>query len=32
MQAVGLINDHVDGCRTRRAAEAARADFTPPTA
>ena len=30
MQAMGLVNDHIEGCGTRAAAEAARAAFTPP--
>lgn len=30
MQAMGLINDHVEGCAQRRAAERSRAEFTPP--
>ena len=30
MQAMGLVNDHHDGCATREAALAARAAFTPP--
>ena len=30
MQAMGLVNDHIDGCDTRVAAERARAAFTPP--
>jgi len=30
MQAMGLVNDHVQGCATRAAVEAARAAFTPP--
>jgi DNA-3-methyladenine glycosylase I len=30
MQAMGLVNDHVDGCAVRGAAERARATFTPP--
>lgn len=32
MQAMGLVNDHIEGCGARPAAEAARAAFTPPTA
>ncbi|HEV2712616.1 MAG TPA: DNA-3-methyladenine glycosylase I [Gaiellaceae bacterium] len=31
MQAMGLVNDHVDGCDARAAVERARAVFTPPT-
>jgi len=30
MQAMGLVNDHVDGCAIRKPAERARAAFTPP--
>ncbi len=30
MQAMGLVNDHVDGCWVRRAATAARRAFSPP--
>lgn len=30
MQAMGLVNDHIEGCATRKAALAARADFKPP--
>jgi DNA-3-methyladenine glycosylase I len=30
MQAMGLVNDHVHGCDTRKAVERARADFVPP--
>ena len=30
MQAMGLVNDHLDGCDAREAAELARAEFTPP--
>jgi DNA-3-methyladenine glycosylase I len=30
MQAMGLVNDHVEGCATRPAVAAARAAFTPP--
>jgi DNA-3-methyladenine glycosylase I len=30
MQAMGLVNDHIEGCATRKAALAARAAFTPP--
>jgi DNA-3-methyladenine glycosylase I len=30
MQAMGLVNDHIEGCATRRAALAARAAFEPP--
>jgi DNA-3-methyladenine glycosylase I len=30
MQAMGLVNDHLDGCDAREAAELARADFTRP--
>ena len=32
MQAMGLVNDHLEGCGARAAAEAARAAFTPPAA
>ena len=32
MQAMGLVNDHVDACDLRRAAQAARDAFTPPRA
>ncbi|HET6643292.1 MAG TPA: DNA-3-methyladenine glycosylase I [Gaiellaceae bacterium] len=31
MQAMGLVNDHVHGCAIRERAEAARAEFTPPS-
>jgi len=31
MQAMGLVNDHLDGCGIRGPAERARAGFTPPT-
>ena len=31
MQAMGLVNDHIEGCHSRDAALAARAAFTPPT-
>jgi DNA-3-methyladenine glycosylase I len=31
MQAMGLVNDHLDGCRARRAVEEARGRFTPPS-
>ena len=31
MQAMGLVNDHLEGCHSRNAALAARAAFTPPT-
>jgi len=31
MQAMGLVNDHVDGCAIREPVEVARAEFTPPT-
>ncbi len=31
MQAMGLVNDHIEGCATRQAALAARAAFEPPT-
>jgi len=31
MQAMGLVNDHVDGCHARAAAERARAAFTSPS-
>lgn len=30
MQAMGLVNDHIEGCATRKAALAARAAFKPP--
>lgn len=30
MQAVGLVNDHTEGCAVRPRVEAAREDFTPP--
>lgn len=30
MQAMGLVNDHLDGCHARTAVERARADFTRP--
>jgi DNA-3-methyladenine glycosylase I len=30
MQAMGLVNDHVDGCAIRPAVQRARADFSPP--
>ncbi len=30
MQAMGLVNDHVEGCVTRAEVAKARADFTPP--
>lgn len=30
MQAMGLVNDHLEGCASRQAALAARAGFTPP--
>lgn len=30
MQAMGLVNDHLEGCATRAAVEAARSRFTPP--
>ena len=30
MQAMGLVNDHLEGCASRQAALAARASFTPP--
>ncbi len=30
MQAMGLVNDHLEGCTSRQAALAARAAFTPP--
>ena len=30
MQAMGLVNDHIEGCHSREAALAARAAFTPP--
>ena len=32
MQAMGLINDHAEGCVIRSQAQAARVAFTPPTA
>ena len=28
MQAMGLVNDHIEGCHVRDAAQAARATFT----
>jgi DNA-3-methyladenine glycosylase I len=31
MQAMGLVNDHVQGCAIREPVEVARAEFTPPT-
>jgi DNA-3-methyladenine glycosylase I len=31
MQAMGLVNDHIEGCHSRDAALAARAAFTPPS-
>ncbi len=31
MQAMGLVNDHAEGCIIRERAEQARAQFTPPT-
>jgi DNA-3-methyladenine glycosylase I len=31
MQAMGLVNDHVDGCAIREPVEHARAEFTRPT-
>lgn len=31
MEAVGMVNDHLDGCDTRAAVARARAQFTPPT-
>ncbi len=31
MQAMGLVNDHLDGCAARPVVVAARARFTPPT-
>lgn len=31
MQAMGLVNDHLEGCASRQAALAARAGFTPPS-
>jgi DNA-3-methyladenine glycosylase I len=31
MQAMGLVNDHIEGCHSRQAALAARAAFKPPT-
>jgi DNA-3-methyladenine glycosylase I len=30
MQAMGLVNDHLEGCHRREAVAAARAAFTPP--
>jgi len=30
MQAMGLVNDHIEGCDTRTTAEIARAEFIPP--
>jgi DNA-3-methyladenine glycosylase I len=30
MQAMGLVNDHLDGCYVRAEVEAARAAFVPP--
>ena len=30
MQAMGLVNDHIEGCATRAAALAARSKFKPP--
>jgi len=30
MQAMGLVNDHLEGCHAREKALKARADFTPP--
>ncbi len=30
MQAMGLVNDHIEGCHSRQAAQTARAIFTPP--
>ena len=30
MQAMGLVNDHIEGCGARGAADAARAAFVPP--
>ena len=30
MQAMGLVNDHLEGCASRELALAARAAFTPP--
>ncbi len=32
MQAMGLVNDHLEGCASRQAARDARAAFTPPAA
>jgi DNA-3-methyladenine glycosylase I len=32
MQAMGLVNDHLDGCAVRAAVEAERATFTRPRA
>ena len=31
MQAMGLVNDHIEGCVTRKKIEAARKKFSPPT-
>jgi DNA-3-methyladenine glycosylase I len=31
MQAMGLVNDHVEGCHARAAVDAARAGFSPPS-
>ena len=31
MQAMGLVNDHVEGCTVRGSAESARRDFAPPS-
>ncbi|MGH3081801.1 MAG: DNA-3-methyladenine glycosylase I [Gaiellaceae bacterium] len=31
MQAMGLVNDHIDGCDARASVEAARAEFTSPS-
>ena len=31
MQAIGLVNDHAEGCVTREAVARARADFLPPS-
>jgi DNA-3-methyladenine glycosylase I len=30
MQAMGLVNDHIDGCDLRKAVEQARAEFVRP--
>jgi DNA-3-methyladenine glycosylase I len=31
MQAMGLVNDHLDGCHAKEAVASARADFEPPS-